>query len=185
MQLFADIAAYQPQTPQEKQDKQVILEAIRLFPDTVLLRGNPFAHLTSSGFVLNPSAEKALLVHHNILGTWAWTGGHADGDGDLLAVALREAEEETGAAGLRPLSKKIASLDVLPVPPHIKNGRFVNAHLHLSVAYLLVCDEAQALRCKPDENTGVRWFLQSEFTPDSFNAADLALYQKLFNRAKL
>ncbi|MDL2323600.1 NUDIX hydrolase [Ruminococcaceae bacterium OttesenSCG-928-A16] len=183
MDIFAQIANYQPQNPQEKNDQQVMVEAIRQYPHNILLRKNKLAHLTSSAFVVNPARNKALLVHHNILNTWVWPGGHADGDADLLAVALREAKEETGVCQVKPLLPTIAALDILPVPAHIKNGQYVNAHLHLSVAYILVCDEAEAVQIKPDENTGVRWFTRQQFTPTLFNPADFSLYNKLLNRA--
>jgi len=61
-----------------------------------LLRDNEIAHITSSGFILNKSLDKALLIHHNIRNVWAWTGGHADGNSNLLEVAIQEAVEETG-----------------------------------------------------------------------------------------
>ena len=118
-----DIAAYVPQTEQEAADKELMQDYIRRFPDSILTRENRIAHLTSSGFVVNADCSKVLMAHHNIYKVWAWTGGHADGDADLLAVALREAREETGAAHIRPLSTAIASLDILPVWGHVKRGQ--------------------------------------------------------------
>ncbi|MCL2343348.1 MAG: NUDIX hydrolase [Firmicutes bacterium] len=185
MEFEAEILNFLPSNRQEINDKKVILEFIARFRDTVLLRENEIAHITSSGFLMNPELTKVLLVHHNIRGVWAWTGGHADGDPDLLRVAVREAKEETGVELLRPLSESAASIDILPVFGHEKNGKYVSAHLHLSVAYILICDEVQATRAKPGENTGVAWFKTEKFTEEYFDAPDVYLYNKLINRARV
>ena len=156
--MYADeIRAYVPQSEQEATDQRIILEYIDQYPDTVLTRENEYAHITSSGFVVNTDASKVLMAHHNIYRVWAWTGGHADGDGDLLGVALREAAEETGAAHIRPLGEGIASLDILPVWGHMKRGRYVAAHQHLNVTYLLLADEGGPLAVREGENTRVGW----------------------------
>ncbi len=152
-----DICAYAPQCEQEEADKRIILEYIHQYPDTVLTRANEYAHITSSGFVVNADATRVLMAHHNLYHVWAWTGGHADGDGDLLAVALREAMEETGVTHVRPLGEGIASLDILPVWGHQKRGKFVPAHQHLNVTYLLVADESDPLAVREGENTKVGW----------------------------
>ena len=49
--------------------------------------------MTSSGLIFNKNLDKILMVHHNIYNTWSWTGGHADGEDDLLKVAIKEAKE--------------------------------------------------------------------------------------------
>ena len=152
-----DIAAYVPQTEQEAADKELILDYIRRFPDNILTRENKIAHMTSSGFVVNADCSKVLMAHHNIYKVWAWTGGHADGDADLLAVALREAREETGVTHIKPLSTSIASLDILPVWGHVKRGQWVSSHQHLNVTYLLTAEEGDMLHFREGENTGVAW----------------------------
>lgn len=73
-------------------------------PSNVLTRKNEFSHLTSSSFIVNKERTKVLMIHHNIYDSWAWTGGHADGEVDLLSVALRETQEETGIKSATPLS---------------------------------------------------------------------------------
>lgn len=114
-------------------------------------------HITSSGYIVNKDRTKVLMIHHNIYKTWAWTGGHADGECDLLYVALKEALEETGVKNIKPVTKKILSLDVLGVNGHIKKGNYVSSHLYLSIGYLLEADESEKLKVKEDENSGVKW----------------------------
>ncbi|MCL2364689.1 MAG: NUDIX hydrolase [Defluviitaleaceae bacterium] len=182
MTYINDIKNYPPKNEQEQQDKNVILNCIQLFPHSILLRDNEIAHITGSGFILNRSLDKALFVHHNIRNCWAWTGGHADGDCNLLDVARREATEETGVS-VTPISSKVASIDVLPVTGHFKNGKYVNSHLHLSIAYLFVADEADMLAVKPDENSGVEWISVDKIVEGKFTEQDVYLYRKLFKQA--
>lgn len=111
---------------------------------------------------VNATQSKVLMIYHNIYHSWAWTGGHADGDRDLLAVAKREAMEETGVTEIWAISEDIFSLEILTVDGHEKRGVYVPSHLHLNVSYLLEADEEEVLRIKPDENSGVRWFSLEE-----------------------
>jgi len=183
MNYINEISDYTPKNAQELQDKNVILDCIRMFPQNVLLRDNELAHITSSGFILNKTLDKALFIHHNIRDCWAWTGGHADGDSNLLDVALREATEETGVSVV-PISGQIASVDVLSVTGHFKAGKYVNSHLHLSIAYLFTANEADLITIKQDENSGVEWFPVEKIAKDTFTERDVYLYTKLLQQAK-
>ena len=180
-----EIRAYTPQNEQEAADQRLILEYIRLFPDNILTRDNEIAHLSSSGFVVNADGTRVLMAHHNIYKVWAWTGGHADGEGDLLSVALREAREETGVEHIRPLSPAIASLDILPVWGHVKRGKWVPSHQHLNVSYLLVADESDALQIREGENSRVGW-LPAERLLEYTNEWQMDhVYLKLLHRARV
>ena len=187
-----EIRAYTPQNEQEAADQRLILEYIRLFPDNILTRDNEIAHLSSSGFVVNADGTRVLMAHHNIYKVWAWTGGHADGEGDLLSVALREAREETGVEHIRPLSPAIASLDILPVWGHVKRGKWVPSHQHLNVSYLLVADERDALQIREGENSRVGWLpaerlleYTNEWQMDGVYAKLLARARELLRNAKV
>lgn len=183
MDYIRQILEFTPGNRQEKNDKRVILDYIDRFPD-ILYRENEFAHITSSGFIMNPALDKVLMVHHNIRQTWSWTGGHVDGETDFLQVALREAREETGVCRLTPLTQAIVSLDILPVRGHVRKGKYVCTHLHLSVAYLLTAAEEEELTVNYDETSGVQWFRVNVFNEDNFSSHDVYLYGKLIERAK-
>mgnify|MGYP000388299232 CR=1 FL=1 len=159
--LINQIERYQPFNEQEEADKFLILQWIRE-NDNAFLRENTVAHMTASAWVVNKDRSKVLMVYHNIYDSWSWLGGHADGETDLLAVALREVKEEAGISHVRPVSEEIFSLESLTVDGHVKKGKYVSSHLHLNVTYLLEADEAEVLRIKPDENSGVRWFSLEE-----------------------
>lgn len=183
MDYLKQIEDYKPFNEQEHQDKRMILGYAKRFPNNILLRENEIAHFTSSGFIMSKKLDKVLLVHHNIRDTWAWTGGHADGDSDFLHVAIKEAKEETGIKNVIPLDENIISLDILPVYGHTKKDNYISAHLHLSIAYILIASEEEVLSVKQDENSGVDWFSTERFTSELFDSNDVYLYNKLIQKA--
>ena len=156
MDLKEQIIKYTPYNEQEEKDKEILLEWLSSGAE-VFKRENKTAHFTASAWVVNKERTKVLMIYHNIYDSWAWMGGHADGEKDLLAVAEREAREESGITDIRPVSEDIASLEVVTVSGHEKRGEYVSAHLHLNVTYIFEADEKQDLSIKPDENSGVMW----------------------------
>ena len=156
MDLKQEIENYKPYNEQEENDKEMMLEYINTFED-VLTRENRMCHFTASNWIVNKERTKVIMIYHNIYNSWAWTGGHADGDSNLLHVALKEAEEETGLKELKLLSDGIFGIEIVTVDSHIKRGKFVPSHLHLDCCFLLEADEKKTLKIKEDENSGVKW----------------------------
>ena len=177
------IERYHPVNEQEKKDKQLMLAFIEKHDD-VLLRDNLAAHLTSSAIVVNETLDKVLFAHHNIYDAWGWVGGHNDGNPDLLAVALKEAKEETGVTRIEPYTDAILGLDVIQVQNHRKNGAYIPDHLHLNVTFLLVADEQDKPVHKPDENAAVRWFDIDTVLNHVSEKRMHAIYKKLFSKVK-
>ena len=161
MSLLEQLKAYVPYNEQETNDKEVMIKLLEKESD-IFTRENEVAHFTASSWLVNKEHTKVLMIYHNIYHSWSWTGGHADGDTDLLAVAMREAMEETGVKTITPVSEDIFSIEILTVDGHIKRGKYVPSHLHLNVTYLLEADEAEVLHIKQDENSGVAWFTLEE-----------------------
>ena len=157
MNIREAIQNYAPWNEQEAADKALILDFLSKNPDA-FFRTNLIAHMTASAWVVNPARDRVLMVYHKIYDSWSWTGGHADGDEDLAAVALREVREETGLKSARLLSKDIFSLESLTVDGHEKRGVYVPSHLHLNVTYLLEADDHDPLTVCEAENSGVKWF---------------------------
>ena len=156
MELREKIEKYVPYNEKKEKDKNTILKYMDAFEDT-LTRNNEFGHFTASAWVVNKERTKVLMIYHNIYKSWAWTGGHADGESDLLSVAVREVKEETGVENVKVLDDDIFSLEIVCVNGHIKRGKYVSSHVHLNVTYLLEVDENETLRIKEDENSGVKW----------------------------
>lgn len=155
--LTEAIRAYRPWNEQEAADREAILGFLAANEDA-FVRTCPNAHMTASAWVVNRDRSKVLMVYHKIYDSWSWTGGHADGEEDLLSVAVREVKEETGVKTVTPVSDDIYSLEVLTVDGHEKRGRYVSSHLHMNVTYLFEADETEELRVCEDENRGVSWF---------------------------
>ena len=156
-ELSEAIRAFRPENEQEEADKKGIL-AFLAANENAFTRDNIIAHMTASAWVVNHDRTKVLMVYHRIYDSWSWTGGHADGEEDLLAVALSEVTEETGVRNVTPVSKDIFSLEILTVDGHEKHGSYVPSHLHMNVTYLLEADEEEPLTVCEDENKGVAWF---------------------------
>lgn len=157
MSIYEEILAYRPENEQEERDRTLILDFLEQNPDA-FLRTNRIAHMTASAWVTNPAHSRVLMVYHKIYDSWSWCGGHADGDENLLRVALKECREETGLSRVRPVSERIFSLECLTVDGHEKHGKYVSSHLHLNITYLLEADDTQPLHVCEAENSGVRWF---------------------------
>lgn len=163
MDFKQQIQKFQPYNEQEERDKQTMLKWTKQFED-VLTRQNELAHFTASSWVVNRERTKVLMAYHNIYQSWAWTGGHSDGETDLLQTAIREVKEETGIEHVKPICEDIFSLEILCVNGHIKKENYVSSHLHFNVTYLLEADETEMLHTKPDENSGVKWILLEDVT---------------------
>ena len=182
MALREEILAFGPECEQEETEKRLMLAYLERFSD-LLTRENEMAHFTASCWIVNPARDKVLLAYHNLYQSWAWLGGHADGDGDLRRVALREAQEESGLTQARILGEGIFSLEILGVDGHVRRGRYVGTHLHLNVTYLLEADDRLPIRAKPDENSAVRWMPVGEVLQAVSEPEMRAVYRKLMERA--
>lgn len=176
--LHKQISEYKPYDEREKIDKEVMLEFIENNED-VLTRENKIAHFTTSAWITNKERTKILMIYHNIYDSWAWVGGHSDGDEDLFHVINKEIEEETGLTNLKPLIEGIYGINIITVDNHIKRGKTVNSHLHFDVEYLFEADEKEAVRIKEDENSGVKWIDIKEVNNYSTEEKIKPIYSRL------
>ena len=182
--LKKQIEEYIPYNEQEKSDKEIMLKSLETFDD-MLTRENKICHFTASNWIVNKERTKVLMIYHNIYDSWAWTGGHADGDADMLHVALKEAEEETGIKNIKVLNDgELASLEILTVDGHVKRGKYVSSHLHLNCSFILEADEQEVLQIKADENSGVKWVDIEESVKLTNENKMKPIYAKLNERIK-
>lgn len=170
---------YKPKNEQEEIDRQLILNFLDK-NDDALFRTNLACHITSSAFVLNQSMDKIVFAYHHIYQSWAWVGGHADGNPDLLEVAIKEAKEETGLRSIVPYNEDIFILDVIYVNHHMKHGKYVPDHLHLNVTYLMIADESEKLKHNPLEHQDIRWFNLNEVLDYVSEERMKSIYTKAF-----
>jgi 8-oxo-dGTP pyrophosphatase MutT (NUDIX family) len=115
------------------------------------------AHFTGSAFVVSADGRRGLLHHHRKLDRWLQFGGHCDGEENVLAVAQREAYEESGIAGLAVASTHPFDLDIHEIPAFKDEP----AHLHYDIRYVLIAPEKAEIRTSP-ESKELRWFSPEE-----------------------
>lgn len=117
-------------------DESSVVERFREFvaghPDC-FERSLAIGHVTGSAWILDRPGERVLLTHHRKLDRWLQPGGHADGNPDVLAVALREGWEETGLESLAPVDGAVFDLDIHRIPARGREPE----HLHYDVRFLL------------------------------------------------
>lgn len=129
-----------PLGPDEALAVAETIEFVKAHPDC-LLRSCLTGHLTGSAWIVSPDRRKVLLTHHRKLNKWLQLGGHADGDSDLLSVALREAEEESGLRRFGILGRSLFDVDRHWIP-----GRGSEpGHWHHDLRFLLEADPAEPL----------------------------------------
>jgi 8-oxo-dGTP pyrophosphatase MutT (NUDIX family) len=130
--------------------KQNMLQLIELAPRCYsrdLLEG----HFTASAFIVNNDCTKTLLVKHRKLNKWLQPGGHCDGEQNLLKVAIKEANEETGLSNFD-TDSEIFDIDIHSIPER----KGVPEHLHYDVRFLLISNENDELKIS-DESVDLQW----------------------------
>jgi 8-oxo-dGTP pyrophosphatase MutT (NUDIX family) len=130
-------------------------------------------HFTGSAWLLDAARARVALTHHRKLGLWLQLGGHADGDPDLLRVALREAEEESGIRGITPLSLAIFDVDVHVIPASAREP----AHEHFDVRFALVAPAGAQVEASA-ESLAVAWVPRAEVGGLSADASVLRMAAK-------
>lgn len=182
MNLRQEIENYIPFDEQEKNDKEQFLIFINTFDD-VLTRDNIFGHFSASAFLVNKKRNKMIVVYHIINDGWIYPGGHADGDDNLLSVAVREVEEKTGLKA-KILDENIYAIQSAPVKGHIKSGKYVSSHIHFDVLYLMEADDRSPLKYKENESKGVKWISFEEADDKTMCDFIRPIHKKIIEKLK-
>lgn len=149
-QLFELLANYDP-TSEEQGYKDRMIEFLQQHEDA-FERSLSIGHFTASAWLVSNDGTQALLMHHAKLNLWVQLGGHCDGQTDILAVAIKEAQEESGILGIEPMSIEIFDIDIHTIPASSKEPE----HEHFDVRFILqvVSDEDFV---KNSESKELRW----------------------------
>lgn len=170
--LQEKLSSYQPACPSEREYKKHIVEFMENNSDC-FERSLAIGHITASCWLLNKDHSKALMLHHAKLNRWFQLGGHCDGDPDTLAVALKEAQEESGIMGIEPLSVDIFDIDVHLIPDNPKE----KAHYHYDIRYLLhVVSDEQLVQ--NSESKELRWIEKSRHALPTDNPSVVRMFDK-------
>lgn len=115
-------------------------------------------HVTASAWIVDHNKQHALLTHHKKLNLWLQLGGHADDESNTRAVALKEAEEESGIQGFSFLSPQIFDIDVHQMPNRCA--------YHYDVRYLLQAP-AKAVYTVSHESHDLAWVAHDKINTHS------------------
>jgi 8-oxo-dGTP pyrophosphatase MutT (NUDIX family) len=170
------LAYLQALLPSSPEQGHVRAEIVRFVLETPrpLERANLEGHLTASALVLDHAGERALLTRHRKLGRWLQLGGHCDGDANLAGVALREAIEESGIAGLA-VDPRPIDVDVHPIPARGD----VPEHLHLDTRFVVHAPEGARETCS-EESLELGWFTPEEASTLELDASLRRLFAAVF-----
>lgn len=163
---------YHPSAPEEIQAKETMLNFIKAHDDC-FERSLAIGHITASAWLVNKEQTHALLMHHTKLDRWFQLGGHCDGDPDVLGVAIKEAQEESGIMHIAPLSNKIFDIDIHLIPANSKEKE----HYHYDVRFLLqVTSDEQVVQ--NGESKELRWIGKNK---NELPTAELSV-TRMFNK---
>ena len=149
--LLQSLENYQPSTQEETLFKGKMIDFVQkniaCFERSLLI-----GHITGSAWIVDKSRQFTLLTHHRKLDKWFQTGGHCDGDSDVLNVAMKEALEETGLSNIQTISCNIFDIDIHEIPER----KGVPKHLHYDVRFLLEADMNEPLIIS-SESSDLAW----------------------------
>lgn len=182
--IYQFVQNYIPYNEQEEKDKALILQ--QLSAENILTRKNHLAHLTVSAWIVSPDYQKVLMAYHNIYQSYAWLGGHLDGNADIVSVIKKEIQEESGLSEFQLIENQLFSLEVLTVDGHVKNGEYVSSHLHLNLTFLCIANPDLPIHIRPSENSQIAWLEVDKIAQSVSEVWFMKhIYQKLIDKVKL
>jgi 8-oxo-dGTP pyrophosphatase MutT (NUDIX family) len=170
--LLQLLANHQPFNQEEAQFKQQMIEFVNQNPDC-FERSLLIGHITGSAWIVDKSRQFTLLTHHQKLDKWFQTGGHCDGDSDVLNVAMKEAREETGLIDTQAISSNIFDIDIHEIPER----KGVPTHLHYDVRFLLEADMNEPLIIS-SESSDLAWVELSKVSQLNDNQSIMRMVRK-------
>ena len=154
--LLEQLARYRLRHPGEGDEIDQVVQLVESHVDCFERSCLP-GHITGSSWIVSEAGDRCLLTHHRKLGRWLQLGGHADGESDVAAVALREAREESGLRDFEPVIPRdgcaILDVDVHEIPARGDEP----AHEHHDVRFLFRARDGQTLAIS-DESNDLDWF---------------------------
>lgn len=170
--LLSMLARYRATNPSEA-------KIIDRFADFVQSHENCFSrelsigHVTGSAWIIDEKQQCALFTHHKKLNLWLQLGGHADGDADILGVALKEAYEESGLKNIKTVGCDIFDLDIHHIPEH----KGIASHEHFDVRFLFTANSQEPLIVS-DESHNLAWLNFADIPQKSYEISILRMLAK-------
>lgn len=155
------LALYQPSNDLEALHKDSIVSLLQTGSRCFYRDHFNPGHITGSGLLISHDNSRVLMNHHKSLNKWLSFGGHADGDENVMRVAMREVMEESGIENIEAAIDDIFDVDVHPIPANPKKGE--PAHAHYDIRYLFrVKDKDSEIFALSDESVSLRWCAYEE-----------------------
>lgn len=170
--LLEKLHAYAPSDPEEQSYKNRMISFIQQH-ENCFERSLDEGHITGSAWLLNKDKTKALLLHHTKLDMWLQLGGHCDGDPNVLAVAIKEIQEESGIQNISALDENIFDIDIHLIPANSKN----KAHYHYDVRFLLHVTSDESVT-QNRESKALQWIGKSSGELPTANPSVVRMFNK-------
>ena len=152
---------------------------VKRYQDFVTVNANCFercleaGHVTGSALVMDSGRERVLLTHHRKLNKWLQPGGHADGDADIMAVAMRETLEETGLSAIKCMTFELLDVDIHFIPGHKNEPE----HFHYDCRFLLGSDGSDIFAVS-EESYDLAWVPMNRITDYTTEVSVLRMIKK-------
>lgn len=170
--LLEKLHEFRPSSQRDVDCRNQFVKFVEGHPDC-FERSLEIGHVTGSAWIVNRERSRCLLTYHKKLESWLQLGGHADGNPDVLDVALSEGREESGIVQILPLSTEIFDLDIHRIPAH----KAVPEHYHYDVRFLCETDEGCPLTIS-DESNDLRWLTAEEVLARTSEESVLRMLRK-------
>lgn len=170
--LIKLLNTYTPISSEEIEFKKRMLSFIEQNIDC-FERSLQIGHITASCWLLSKDKQSALLMHHAKLNNWFQLGGHCDGDSDVLAVAIKEAQEESGIMSIAPINSNIFDIDIHLIPENSRE----KAHYHYDVRFLLQVTSDETV-VQNRESKELRWIKKEISALPTQNPSIMRMFNK-------
>ena len=181
MNMLQILNNYKSFDDKEEQERRLLIDYFSIFGDKLFFRENKIGHFTANSITLNEKRDKILLVKHKIYNDWILPGGHADGEKDLLKVALKETIEETSIQNIKPVLKEVFDVHIFVTANHMKKGKYIPGHLDFCFSYLFIGKEEDIIKGKADENEGASW---KEINEELSFGGDIILRDRILKKLR-
>ena len=166
------LEAYHPLTQKEQSFKKEMLAFVTKY-DNCFERSLEIGHITASAWLLNKNHTHALLMHHSKLDKWFQLGGHCDGNPNVLDVAIKESQEESGIIGIEPLFSSIFDIDIHLIPANKKEKE----HYHYDIRFLLHVTSDEHI-IQNNESKELRWIGKNQTDLPTNTESVLRMFNK-------
>jgi 8-oxo-dGTP pyrophosphatase MutT (NUDIX family) len=173
------LTSYSEKHPAEQECTTEIVEFVNQH-NSCFDRELAIGHITGSAWIVNHAGTHTLLTHHKKLNKWLQPGGHADGESDILQVAKREADEESGLTGLAVEDGKIFDVDVHQIPTRANEMQ----HLHYDIRFVFLAHGSEAFVVS-EESHNLAWVEIIQLEDYNVDESVMRMAQKWIQRSSL